>query len=253
MEFIIAAALSDGHCLPSNPMLDLYRSGDPYLAFAKRVGAVPEHETRNTRWVDEVRDKYKVMLLAVQYGMSYIALAARLGVSLFEGHEMLNQHKGLFAQYWQWSDDWSQAALQSGKMWTGLGWTHRTGIVEFNARSIQNWPIQSTGAEILRIACIMATRHGIRLLAPVHDAVLIEAPIDQIDADVALMREIMGRASRVVLGCAADGTPHEIRTDVKVVRCPDRYADKRGLKVWNSVLELLADRGNDEDDIQEIA
>jgi hypothetical protein len=31
----------------------------------------------------------------------------------------------------------------------------------------------------LRIACILAARHGIKIIAPVHDAVLIEAPIDQ--------------------------------------------------------------------------
>src|SRR5262249_18566876 len=36
MEFGGAAALSDGHTGPSNPMLDLYRSGDPYLNFGNR-------------------------------------------------------------------------------------------------------------------------------------------------------------------------------------------------------------------------
>ena len=51
-------------------------------------------------------------------------------------------------------------------MRTAFGWTCRTGILEFNERSIRNWPVQATGADILRIACIMATRHGIRLLAP---------------------------------------------------------------------------------------
>ena len=79
----------------------------------------------------------------------------------------------------------------------------------------------------MRIACIMATRHGIKLIAPVHDAVLIEAPIERIEADVALMREIMRRASRVVLNAGADG-PHELRTDFKIVRYPDRYSDPRG-------------------------
>jgi len=65
MEFMIAATLSDRHCLPTNNMLEFYRSGDPYLTFAKRVGAVPESETRKTPWVDAIRDKYKTMLLAV--------------------------------------------------------------------------------------------------------------------------------------------------------------------------------------------
>jgi len=239
MEFMIAAALSDGHCLPTNNMLELYRSGDPYLAFAKRVGAVPESETRKTPWVDAIRDKYKVLLLATQYGMSYSALAMRVGVSTFEGHEMLNQHKAVFAQYWQWSEDWVQTALQSGKMWTALGWTCRTGITEFNERSIRNFPIQATGAEILRVACIMATRRGIRLLGPVHDATLIEAPVGRIEADVALMKEIMRRASRIVLGNATDGIPHEIRTDAKIVCYPDRYVDKRGVEIWDEVVRLL--------------
>ena len=39
-EFMIGASMSDGHCGPVNNMMDLYRSGDPYLNFAKRVGAI---------------------------------------------------------------------------------------------------------------------------------------------------------------------------------------------------------------------
>jgi DNA polymerase I len=185
MEFLIAAALSDGHCGPINNMLDMYRS-DPYRAFAVRVGAIPdnistemlkkpeEYATSKEMLLDlegyaVVRERYKVMLLAVQYGMGVETLAARLGVSTFEAHQMLMQHHQLFAQYWQWSDDWLQHSLQTGIMRTAFGWTCRTGIVEFNERSIRNWPIQATGADILRIACILATRHGIKLLAPVHE------------------------------------------------------------------------------------
>ena len=153
---------------------------------------------------------------------------------------MLNQHRELFAQYWQWSDDWVQHALQAGTMHTAFGWSCATGITEFNDRSICNWPVQATGADILRIACILATRHGIRLLAPVHDAVLIEAPIEKIEADVALMREIMRRASRIVLNADASGT-HELRTDAKIIRYPDRYTDPRGSEIWRRVLQLLAE------------
>ena len=29
---------------------------------------------------------------------------------------------------------------------------------------LRNWPVQATGADILRIACILATRHGIKLI-----------------------------------------------------------------------------------------
>jgi hypothetical protein len=233
MEFLIAASLSDGHCGPVNRMLDMYRSGDPYLSFAKAVGAVPNSATKHSH--GPIRDKYKVMLLAVQFGMGSETLAGRLGVSTFEAHEMLNQHREQFSQYWAWSDDWVQHALQTGIMHTAFGWTCRTGITEFNERSIRNWPIQATGADILRVACILANRRGIRLLAPVHDAVLIEAPIERIEADVALMREIMRRASRIVLG-----GNHELRTDYTIVRYPYRYSDPRGQAIWERVLQLLA-------------
>jgi hypothetical protein len=124
-------------------------------------------------------------------------------------------------------------------MRTAFGWTCRTGITEFNERSIGNFPVQATGADILRISCIWANRRGIELCAPVHDAVLIEAPIDRIEADVALMREIMRRASRVVLNANPNG-PYELRTDATIVRNPDRYRDKRGQQMWTEVLDLLA-------------
>jgi hypothetical protein len=239
MEFLIAASLSDGHCGPENNMLEMYRSGDPYLTFAKAVGAIPNWGSKQTH--GEVRDKYKVMLLASQYGMSTETLAARLCVSTFEAQEMLNQHWEQFSQYWRWSDDWVQHALQSGIVRTAFGWTCRTGITEFNERSIRNWPIQSAGADILRIACILAARHDIGLLAPIHDAVLIESSIQQIEADVALMREIMRRASRLVLNATPEGT-HELRTDYTIIRYPDRFSDKRGAAIWERMLQLMADQ-----------
>jgi DNA polymerase-1 len=247
MEFLIAAALSDGHSGPTNPMLDMYLSGDPYLSFAKRVGAAPQSATKVSH--EPLRDRYKVGLLAIQYGMRPEALAVRLGISSIEAHEMLNQHLELFAQYWSWSEDWVAEALQTGVMWTVLGWECRTGITEFNERSIRNWPVQSHGAEILRIACILMHRHGIELLAPVHDAVLIEAPIERIEADVALAQETMRLASRVVLNPTAVGT-HELRTDAKIIRYPDRYTDKRGIAVWNQVLELLAEHEQQEQEAE---
>jgi DNA polymerase-1 len=231
MEFQIAAVLSE-----SKPMLDLYATGNPYIEFAKRFDAAPPSATKTSH--PEVHETYKVALLGAQYMMQFETLAQRLGVSTFVAHEMLGQHHGLFSQYWKWSEDWVARALDTGVMRTAFGWTCRTGITEFNARSIANWPVQSSGADILRLACIMAARHGIELCGSVHDAVLIEAPISRIDRDVALMREIMRRASRTILNADPNG-PYELRTDATVVRYPDRYSDKRGRQMWQEVLDLL--------------
>ena len=240
MEFLGAAALSDGHVSSNNPMLDLY-AGDPYLNFGKIVGLIPPDATRDTPGVAVIRDRLKVLCLGVQYGMQKSTLATRLGVSEIEAHELLQLHRGLFSQYWHWSEDWLHHSLTSGMMKTVFGWQCATGITELNGRSIRNWPIQSTCADMFRLAYVWGTRHGLTLIAPVHDAVLLEAPEDRIEADVALMREIMRRASRVILNPTADGTI-ELRTDVKIIRYPDRFTDSRGTELWDTVLKLLAER-----------
>jgi DNA polymerase I len=159
-------------------------------------------------------------------------------------------HRGLLSQYWCWSDDWLHHALNTGTMRTVYGWQCATGITEFNERSIRNWPIQSTCADLFRLAYVWGTRHGLTLIAPVHDAVLLESTEDRIEADVALMREIMRRASRVILNPTAEGT-FELRTDVKIIRYQDRFTDSRGTELWDTVLKLLAER-REKTAIQEI-
>jgi DNA polymerase I len=240
MEFLGAAALSDGHTGSSNPMLELYRSGDPYTSFGKIIGQIAPDATRETPGVKAIRERLKVLCLGTQYGMQTATLATRLGVSDIEAHEMLLHHRGLFSQYWHWSEDWLHHSLNSGVMRTVFGWECATGIVEFNERSIRNFPIQANCADLFRLAYVWGTRHDLTLIAPVHDAVL-ESSDDRIDADVALMREIMRRASRVILNPTADGTI-ELRTDAKIIRHPDRYTDSRGTELWETVLKLLAER-----------
>ena len=75
-----------------------------------------------------------------------------------------------------------------------------------------------------------------RITLVIHDAVLICAPLDRLDADVARMRAIMAEASRIVLG------GFELHTDVNVVRFPERYMDPRGAVMWERVMELIAKR-----------
>jgi hypothetical protein len=67
----------------------------------------------------------------------------------------------------------------------------------------------------------------------VHDAFLIVAPLERLDADIATMRAAMAEASRIVLG------GFELATDVEIIRWPDRFVDKRGRHVWQKVVTLL--------------
>ncbi len=85
---------------------------------------------------------------------------------------------------------------------------------------------------MLRLACCMLVEQGVRLCAPVHDAVLIESAVDEIDGEVVKARRILAEASRIVL----DG--FEVGTDSKVVCSPDRYVDEGGEEFWDTVMSL---------------
>ena len=80
--------------------------------------------------------------------------------------------------------------------------------------------MQANGAEMLRIACILMTEAGIRVCAPVHDAVLIEAPLEELEARVQQAQDLMSESSRQVLGCFA------LTTDADIYRYPERYRDE---------------------------
>ncbi len=84
----------------------------------------------------------------------------------------------------------------------------------------------------MRIAAIAATEAGIEVCCPVHDAFLIVAPLDRLEADVTHMRDLMTRAGRTVSGL-------NVRTDAAIVRHPDRYMDDGGAPMWNRVMKLL--------------
>jgi hypothetical protein len=93
--------------------------------------------------------------------------------------------------------------------------------------------MQANGAEMMRLAACLATERGLTVCAPVHDAFLIEAGLDGIGDATAAMQAAMREASEVVLPGFA------LRSDVKTVRHPDRYADPRGARFWATVWALV--------------
>jgi hypothetical protein len=144
----------------------------------------------------------------------------------------LRAHRETYRRFWEWSDAALDQAMLLGVIHTVFGWPVHIGE-RCNPRSLRNFPMQANTAESLRIACCLATERGIEVCAPVHDAVLIYAPFDRLEPDVAAMRAAMAEASRYVLG------GFERATDVKVMRWPDRYMDPRGTHMWDRVCSLV--------------
>jgi hypothetical protein len=95
--------------------------------------------------------------------------------------------------------------------------------------------MQSNASEMLRLACCLATERGIRVCCPIHDALLVEGTADNIDEVVSQTQDAMAEASRDVLG------GFTLRSDSEVVIWPNRYVDKRGQRMWDTVMCLLSE------------
>jgi DNA polymerase I len=229
-EFGIAAALSGDAAMQA-----AYLSGDPYLTFAKQAHAVLDDATEETHGPQ--RELFKQCALAVQYGMEVHSLAMRIAQPDIVARDLLRTHRQTYRRFWAWSDAAVDTAMLTGSLHTSFGWHVHVGENP-NPRSLRNFPMQANGAEMLRIACCLATERGLEVCAPIHDATLICAPLERLDEDIARMRAAMAEASQAVL------RGFELGTDAHVVRYPGRYMDKRGKTMWERVCSLVLRAGS---------
>ena len=227
-EIAIAAALSGDTALA-----DAYTSGDPYLTFAIQAGLAPEGATKATH--KGIRNRCKAIVLGVGYGMGAESMAHRSGLSVSEARELLRRHRETYRTFWKWAENNVNVALAGGILTTVYGWPIQSGsFSKLNDRSLLNFPMQANGAEMMRLAACMATEAGLRVCAPIHDALLLEAPLERLDEDVFHLKSLMVKASEMVMGALA------CRVDAEIVRYPDRYRDEGGGEMWDRIMGLLA-------------
>ena len=228
-EFGIAAALSG-----DQNMCEAYRSGDPYLAMAKLAGHAPEDATRTSHGTE--RALFKVVALATQYGATPFGIAEHLGVHVVEARALHQDHREMFPVFWAWLERACDFARLTGGIHTAFGWRMHVND-ETRQRTLMNWPMQSNGSDMMRIAACMAVEAGIRVCCPVHDAFLVEAEEQRIEQTVLEMQDIMGTASEIVLG------GFRLATEAEVISHPGRYGDARNSPMWNTVMALLREGG----------
>jgi DNA polymerase-1 len=237
-EFGIAAALSGDLA-----MLTAYKSGDPYLAFARQAGAVPACATKKTHGIE--RDQFKGCALGVLYGMGARALARRIRQPEHRARHLLGLHRKTYPVFWQWSRSATDRAMLLGGLSTVFRWPLAT-PGDTRPGTLLNYPMQANAAEMLRLACCLATERGVRVCCPVHDALLIEAPLGKLNEEVVATQTAMAEASSVVLGGFV------LRSEAKVVRYPERYLDKRGKHMWEVVARLTRGVKHDYSDCQPV-
>ena len=231
-EMAIAAARSGDEVL-----WRACQSGDPYMAFATEAGLAPANATKATH--KAIRQRVKSLVLGIGYGMAAPGLSASAGIHIDEARDLLLRYQSTYPRFWAWATQNQNAGLLGLQLQTTFGWTWQAGGgTKVNPRSLLNWPMQSNGAEMMRLACCSLTEQGVMVCCPVHDALLVEGPIAEMGHIIAITRLAMDRASELVLGAG-----RIVKTDVELVTYPARYRDEAGGEMWDQVVTILDRRG----------
>ena len=238
-ELKIAACLSDDDVL-----IESCRTADPYMDFAIAISMAPRGATKATHPAE--RSIAKQVVLATLYGQQAKSLADDIGKKPAEAQRYLDENERRHPKYWRWSREMRRGARRTGEIRTCLGW-RMTVTAASSETTLQNWPMQAHAADCLRLAVCMAAERagrgpgglasrGLMLLAPVHDALLVEVAADEAEARVAEMEEIMAEASTKIIGdkLRLDGT-------VQIIRPGCRYQSEKGAARWQWLLDRVAE------------
>jgi DNA polymerase-1 len=240
-EVGIAAGLSGDPNMQKCYVHAMTGGDDVYVGFAKLARAIPPGGDRYTH--PKERKLYKVAMLAAQFGQTPFGMAKKNGLLLWVAQDVLNKHRSIYARYWDWVETEVLRAEVTGHTDTLFGWRRP---VSENARSnsLMNFPIQAGCAEILRLATGYMLDAGIAICACVHDAVLIEAPLGEIDEAAATCQECWRRASGEYLG------GFELGADAKIMRYPDRWEEEpEDVALWARIQRLLDEIEAEEKDL----
>src|SRR5262249_51709838 len=107
---------------------------------------------------------------------------------------IIERHKRRYPRFWQWRADMVQTAMFERRIESVFGWPlHITASP--NQRTLFNFPMQSGGAEMLRLATVRLVDAGIVPIMLIHDGILFEETDPE---KIAHAIEIMRSAGRDV-------------------------------------------------------
>jgi hypothetical protein len=223
-EYAIAAYLS------GDPrMIAAYESGrDPYLELGRVIGMVPDVATKESH--PEARKVLKSVVLGTQYGQGAVGLADRIGWPVLRARRLLDEMWATYPGLRRWLDGAVDCAMLRGRLYTCFGWEILT-HPETKSTTLMIFPIQAHAAEMMRWACSLATDRGLLVNCPIHDALLVEGPLDDVQGLVMAAQRSMTDVSEIVLNGPRLGI------DVKVIRWPDRFRDDEG---WDTLCRIMS-------------
>ena len=219
--------------------MEAYSGGDVYHSLAMMCGLT--NDTNTKRWKKEnsgQRQQMKALQLGISYGMGVRSLAKGLKRHRLIASEVIIRHKRQYPRFWEWRADMVQSAMLTRKIESELdGWPLHISTSP-NQRTLFNFPMQSGGAEMLRLAANRLCDAGLIPSMLVHDGILLDV---QNSKQVEQAIEIMRIAGAEVCGGLEIGV--DIDFDQRVHG--RRFRDKRDVAkaMWATVMGVLQSIG----------
>jgi DNA polymerase I len=213
------------------------------MAVAVATGLAPPGATKDTH--SAIRDLFKVAVLGLGYGMGTQTLADTTGLSYGQAEDLLSRFHQRFSRMRDFDAKVLQLASISGHQRTRLQWhRHIRRIIPgagedrtpgvATRESVRNFPIQANAAEMFRWAVVYAVEAGLPLVLLMHDAVMVHAPLRDLEDVMQETRACMAKASRLIL------QGEELRTSAEgLTAYPDRYRDPKGAPLWGTIREEM--------------
>ena len=227
-EAVIQAQLSQ-----DPKMLEAVGSGDAYMYTAIKVGAAPPGAKKKTH--KKEREIYKQCFLALAYLQTAIGLKAKIKKTTSEAFYIHDQVTKLYRKYFEWIFGVIRESTLRGYFKTVYGWRFNlTSNETVNKRTLANWPLQSHGSEILRVAIIKLDELGFEISMPVHDAVLLHMKrkkFKDMRSEIKLVQKVMADSAAQVIG-------KKIPVDVKIIR-DQYYQDDDNQYLWDDLYSKI--------------
>jgi DNA polymerase-1 len=203
-EVGIAAGLFQDHGL-----IRMYNAGDVYSRIAQQFfSGSPEIEEGSEDWGTErfrqvyphLRERMKVVTLSVLYGQGAFGLAKRLGIEKGQAGTFLDNFFRMFPAVRRGMTVGVSESLRRGYVVTVDGLrialdSDRSISHSVRQRMAKNYPVQASGAIVFKSAGVRLFEaykpFQARLLVPMHDAFVFEAPMAHLAEVSQLTCEIM--------------------------------------------------------------
>lgn len=195
------------HIADDEHMIEAFLSGsDIHASTAAKIFGVRQEDV-----TQEMRSAAKAINFGLVYGMGEFSLAQDLKISLKSAKEYMDDYLGSYPKVQKYMKDTVAFAKKNGYVATMFG--RRREIPEITSKNFQlrsfgervalNTPIQGSAADIIKLAMVHVYRSlqeknlRSRLILQVHDELIVQAHVDEVEQVKELLRYEMENVCRL--------------------------------------------------------